>query len=156
MRKVLLLVIGFIFTISSFVFAYDKELAKSLDMMFSPLTPEVLAKDPGLVNANQLLQMIQNKEPFVMLDVRTPEEMAIVGITWKDRLEIPMHELFKEENLNKLPKDKKIVVICHTGTRAFPVALALRALGFMNAYSLEGGIVKLAEQAGRQTYKFLH
>gem|GEM_PF-6281350 len=33
--------------------------------------------------------MIKKKEPFVILDVRTPQEMAIVGITWKDKLEIP-------------------------------------------------------------------
>jgi rhodanese-related sulfurtransferase len=157
MRRMLCLITVFIFTISSFVFAYDKELAKSFYIMFSPMTPEVLAKNPGLINAKQLLEMIKNKEPFVILDVRTPEERAIVGITWKDRLEIPVHELFKEENLNKLPKDKKIVVICHTGsTRSFPAVLALRALGFMNAYALDGGIIELARQAGRQTYNFLH
>jgi len=155
MRKVLLLVMGFIFTISSFVFAYDKELAKRFNMMFSQMTPEVIAKKPCMVNAKQLLEMIKNKEPFVILDVRTPEEMAIVGITWKDRLEFPMHELFKEENLNKLPKDKKIVVICHTGPRSIAVALALRAIGFMNAYAFDGGVAELAKEIGRQTYKFL-
>jgi len=156
MRKVLLLVIGFIFTISSFVFAYDKELAKRLDMMFSQMTPEVIAQKPCMINAKQLLEMIKNKEPFVILDVRTREEMSIFGITWKDKLEIPMHELFKEENLNKLPKDKKIIVICHSGSRAIAVALALRALGFTNAYVFEGGFVELSKEVGRKAYLFVH
>ncbi|BAU23381.1 hypothetical protein THC_0997 [Caldimicrobium thiodismutans] len=156
MKRVLILMGLFVFTLSEMLFAYDKELAKRFNMMFSQMTPEVIAKKPCMVNAKQLLEMIKNKEPFVILDVRSPEEMAIVGITWKDRFDIPMHEVFKEENLNKLPKDKKIVVICHTGPRSIAVTLALRALGFMNAYAFDGGVAELAKEVGRAAYMFVH
>ncbi|RMH05342.1 MAG: rhodanese-like domain-containing protein, partial [Aquificota bacterium] len=86
--------------------AYDKELAKRFDGMFSQMTPEVLKQRPCQVTPQQLLEMAKKKEEFVVLDVRTPAEQAVVAPTWKNTLYIPMHELFKEENLNKLPRDK--------------------------------------------------
>lgn len=156
MRKILIITALMVFVFSQSLFAYDKEMAKSFDMMFSQMTPEVIAKKPCMVDSKQLFEMIKNKEPFVILDVRTREEMAIIGVTWKDRLEIPMNELFKEANLNRLPKDKKIVVICHTGTRAIAVTFALRALGFMNAYAFDGGVAELAKETGRKAFLFVH
>jgi len=129
---------------------YDPALAKRFDDLFSQLPPQI-KQTPCEVDGKKLLEMIKNKEPFVFLDIRTPQEMSITGITWKDTLRIPMHELFKEENLKKLPKDKKIIVVCHTGVRAAAVTLALRAVGFMNAYNYKGGIAELAKDVGRNT-----
>jgi rhodanese-related sulfurtransferase len=120
-----------------------------MDAMFSQMTPEVLKQKPCQIDANQLFEMIKKKEGFVILDVRTPQEQSITGITWKNTLNIPMHEVFKPENLNKLPKDKKIVVICHSGDRAAAVVTGLRAVGFNNAYQFKGGIKELADRVGR-------
>jgi rhodanese-related sulfurtransferase len=130
-------------------FSYDAELAKKLDAMFSQMTPEVLKQRPCQIDANQLFEMIKKKEDFVILDVRTPQEQSITGITWKNTLNIPMHEVFKPENLNRLPKDKKIVVVCHSGDRAAAVVTGLRAIGFNNAYQFKGGIKDLADKVGR-------
>jgi rhodanese-related sulfurtransferase len=136
-------------------FAFDQQLATRFDSMFSQLTPEMIAKKPCEVNSKQLFEMIKAKENFVILDIRTPQEMSVVGITYKDTLKIPMHELFKEDNLKKLPTDKKIVVICHTGTRAAAATMALRAVGFMNAFMFKGGIAELATEAGRSVVGIL-
>lgn len=130
-------------------YAYDAEMAKKFNELFSQFTPEVVAKRPCEIDAKKLLEMIKKNEPFVILDVRTPQEMDIVGINYKNTIRIPMHELFKEENLKKLPKDKKIIVVCHTGTRSIAVALALMATGFNNVFYLKGGIASLAMEAGR-------
>lgn len=130
-------------------FSYDAELAKRFNAMFSQMTPEVLKQRPCQIDANQLFEMIKKKEDFVILDVRTPQEQSITGITWKNTLNIPMHEVFKPENLNKLPKDKKIVVVCHSGDRAAAVVTGLRAIGFHNAYQFKGGIKELADKVGR-------
>ncbi|NAZ23560.1 MAG: rhodanese-like domain-containing protein [Thermocrinis sp.] len=130
-------------------FSYDAELAKKMDAMFSQMTPEVLKQKPCQIDANQLFEMIKKKEDFVILDVRTPQEQSITGITWKNTLNIPMHEVFKPENLNRLPKDKKIVVVCHSGDRAAAVVTGLRAIGFNNAYQFKGGIKELADKVGR-------
>jgi rhodanese-related sulfurtransferase len=131
-------------------FSYDKELAKRFNAMFSQMTPEVLKQRPCQIDANQLFEMIKKKEDFVILDVRTPQEQSITGITWKNTLNIPMHEVFKPENLNRLPKDKKIVVVCHSGDRAAAVVTGLRAIGFHNAYQFRGGMKELADAVGRR------
>jgi rhodanese-related sulfurtransferase len=144
-----LLVAGALLGFVAVGFSYDAELAKKMDAMFSQMTPEVLKQRPCQIDANQLFEMIKKKEDFVILDVRTPQEQSITGITWKNTLDIPMHEVFKPENLNKLPKDKKIVVICHSGDRAAAVVTGLRAVGFNNAYQFKGGIKELADKVGR-------
>ncbi len=145
MKKLVALASVVLFATSGVALSYDKELAKRFDAMFSQLKPEVLKQKPCQITTQQLLQMIQRGEDFVILDIRTPAEMAVVAPTWKNTLRIPMHELFKEENLNKLPKDKKIVVVCHSGNRAAAVVAALRVLGFDKAYQLKGGISEMAK-----------
>jgi rhodanese-related sulfurtransferase len=145
-----LLVAGALLGFIAVGFSYDAELAKKMDAMFSQMTPEVLKQRPCQIDANQLFEMIKKKEDFVILDVRTPQEQSIMGITWKNTLNIPMHEVFKPENLNKLPKDKKIVVICHSGDRAAAVVTGLRAVGFNNTYQFRGGMKELADAVGRR------
>ena len=147
MRRGILLASA-LFSLATVGFSYDAELAKKFDELFSKMTPEELKKRPTQVTVDQLFEMIKKKEDFVILDVRTPQEQSITGVTWKNTLNIPMHQLFKAENLNKLPKDKKIVVVCHTGDRAAEVVTALRTLGF-GAYQLKGGIKELTEKVGR-------
>lgn len=88
--------------------------------------------------------MLNKNQEFFVLEVRTPAEQNFVGITFKNALHIPMNEVFKQANLAKLPKDKKIVVVCHSGTRAAPTTMALRMIGFENAVMLRGGISALA------------
>jgi rhodanese-related sulfurtransferase len=157
MKKVMVLTLTvvLVFSFISSSYGFDKQLALKFDSMFSQLTPEMIAKRPCEVNAKQLFEMIKAKEDFIILDIRTPQEMEIVGITYKNNIKIPMHELFKEENLKKLSTDKKIVVVCHTGTRAAAATMALRAVGFMNAFMFKGGIAELAMESGRSVVGIL-
>lgn len=148
MKQLLILFIA-IFLVVGNVYAFDKETAKKFDGMFSQMTPEMIAKRPCEIDSKQFFELIKKKEDFVMLDIRTPQEMDIIGITLKNTLRIPMNELFKEENLKKLPKDKKLIVICHTGTRSVAVTTALWATGFTNALTFKGGTIELAAAAGR-------
>ena len=99
--------------------------------------------------------MIKKKEEFVILDIRTPAETKLIAPVWKGSLIIPMHELFKPENLAKLPKDKKIAVLCHTGDRAAAATIALRAVGFTNAFQFRGGIAELAREIGRTATEYI-
>jgi rhodanese-related sulfurtransferase len=135
--------------------AYDTELAKKFDALFSQLTPEVLTMRPCQITTKDILEMVKKKEKFVILDIRTPAEQALVAPVWKDTLLIPMHQLFKPENLAKLPKDKKIAVICHTGDRAAAATIALRAIGFSNAYQFKGGIAEFAREVGRTATEYV-
>lgn len=160
MKKVLvkftlfLLTLCFLFSFVSNGLTFDDELAKKFYGLFSQMTPEVVAQKPCQVTADKVLDMIKAKEPFVFLDIRTPQETQIVGLAYPDTIRIPMNELFMEENLKKLPADKKIIVVCHSGTRAAPVAMALKMLGF-DAYLLKGGLPELAQKAGTNVVELL-
>jgi len=79
----------------------------------------------------------------VWLDVREPEE--IEDSPWpmveKDRenkyLCIPLNDL--RNNLEKLNKDKKIMVICRRGPRSYQAAVMLRSVGFEKVFVVSGG-----------------
>ena len=60
-------------------------------------------------------------------------------------LKIPMAQVFKPENLARIPTDGKVVVVCKAGHRAYVVAFALRHIGFENVYILQGGAISLAK-----------
>lgn len=154
MRKIALI---FLVTIilTTAAFAYDTEMAKKFDAMFSQMTPEVLTMRPCQITTKDILEMIKKKEEFVILDIRTPAEQKLIAPVWKGSLLIPMHELFKPENLKKLPRDKKIAVLCHTGDRAAAATIALRAIGFNNAFQFKGGIAEFAKEVGRLATEYV-
>jgi rhodanese-related sulfurtransferase len=71
-----------------------------------------------------------------LLDVREPEERAAAAIT--PSIHIPMYEV--AGRLNELPKDREIVVYCHSGARSMMVAGFLSGRGFDRVSNLTGGI----------------
>ncbi len=127
------------------LFAYDADLAQKFDETFSQYSQDFLNNSKMLVDANSVMKMLQKKEDFVLLDIRTPAEMNVLGLKTKNSVEIPFDVLFKKENLDKLPKDKPIVIVCHSGSRALQAATALEMIGFKNAKVLYGGIIALAQ-----------
>jgi rhodanese-related sulfurtransferase len=155
MVKFFVSIVLMIFVFSGSLFAYDVELAKKFDTLFSQLNPQVLTMRPCQVTTKDMIDMIKKNEDFVILDIRTPAEQKIIAPVWKGSLLIPMHELFKPENLAKLPKDKKILVLCHTGDRAAAATIALRAIGFSNAFQFKGGMAELAKEIGRTATEYV-
>lgn len=107
------------------------------------------AKDPvniaGFVADNILNGVMQiihwheleelNKYQFLLLDVRTPLEF-IQG-TIPGAVNIPYTEL--RERMHELPKNKKIVVFCQVGQRAYVASRILKQNGFADIYNLSGG-----------------
>ncbi|MCK5686441.1 rhodanese-like domain-containing protein [bacterium] len=59
---------------------------------------------------------------------------------------------FTKQNLSKIPKDKKIIVICAYGGRSVAISISLRHIGFKNIYMLKGGIVELAKYMNPKIY----
>lgn len=154
MRYVIITLVAFLLAPNA-SFSFDQEMAKKFDTLFSQLTPEVLTMRPCQITTKDILEMVKKKEEFVLLDIRTPAEQKLVAPVWRGTLLIPMHELFKPQNLSKLPKDKKIAVICHTGDRAAAATIALRAIGFSNAYQFKGGIAEFAREIGRTATEYV-
>jgi len=74
--------------------------------------------------------------PFLMLDVRTPEEFAEGHIAGA-RL-IPVQEL--EKRLAEVPKDRQVYVYCRSGARSARASRMLFRAGFTNIENVTGGI----------------
>jgi len=95
-------------------------------------------KNISVAQAHKLwLQGAKSKTPFMLLDVRTPEEYAAGHIAGAKL--IPVQVL--AEHLNDVPKDKQVYVYCHSGTRSARASKLLTANGFKNIENIEGGIV---------------
>lgn len=90
----------------------------------------ILKGDTDVVSPDEI------PEDAFLLDVREPAEIAkgmIPGAT-----NIPLGQL--RDNLDKLPKDKEIVVYCRVGIRGFNAERILKGNGF-NVKNMTGGII---------------
>lgn len=72
----------------------------------------------------------------VLLDVREPYEREIASI--EPSLHIPMNDV--PQRLAEIPRDRQVVVYCHTGGRSMMVASYLMGEGFPSVANLSGGI----------------
>jgi rhodanese-related sulfurtransferase len=72
----------------------------------------------------------------MLLDVRELPEIALARID--GACVLPMSEITRR--IGELPRDRPIVVMCHSGGRSARVALYLAAHGFKDVYNLAGGI----------------
>ncbi|MEF3317952.1 rhodanese-like domain-containing protein [Peptoniphilus grossensis] len=73
-----------------------------------------------------------------IIDVREDEEVFETG-TIKGAVHLPMMTV--PNNLNKIPKDREIYILCRSGRRSYEVASYLSELGY-DAINLKGGIIK--------------
>lgn len=91
------------------------------------------------VTADEVKAMIDSKKTdFLVVDVRPDPGMFKAGHI-PGAIFIPTQDVLKPESLKKLPKDKKIILVCVTGqTQNLPV-VALRALGY-NALTMKFGM----------------
>jgi rhodanese-related sulfurtransferase len=84
-------------------------------------------------------KMIKEKEQdFLIVDVR-PVPPGQHGGKIEGSIPIPYYDIMKPENLEKLPKDKKLILACVTGqTQNLPI-VPLRVLGY-DAYTMAFGM----------------
>jgi rhodanese-related sulfurtransferase len=86
--------------------------------------------------AEQLQQRLKSSEPFLLVDVREPNEFAFAHI--QGSLHIPLRQL--PERTQELDPEQDIVVLCHHGMRSQQACLFLEQYGFSKLYNLKGGI----------------
>jgi rhodanese-related sulfurtransferase len=94
------------------------------------------------VSVQQAKGMIDRQEVFI-LDVRTEGEYAaghIKGSTLLAVQDIPKQEL--AEKLKEIPKDRKILVYCRSGSRSAKASGILAENGFSQVYNMQGGITE--------------
>ena len=88
------------------------------------------------ITVQQLDYMRKSGEAHILLDIREAHELAVAAIS--GALHIPMNTI--PDNLDKLPIDQPLVVMCHVGGRSAQVQMWLNKNGYENAVNLEGGI----------------
>lgn len=71
-----------------------------------------------------------------LLDVREPQEIELAAISGARH--VPMRQI--PERLDELPRDRALVVFCHSGGRSRRVAEFLAERGFHPVFNLAGGI----------------
>jgi adenylyltransferase/sulfurtransferase len=81
-------------------------------------------------------ERFDRKDGTVLLDVREHDEVAVASLP--GALHIPMGQL--GPRLGELPKDRDIIVFCHTGSRSLMVAVQMKRRGFARVFNMAGGI----------------
>jgi rhodanese-related sulfurtransferase len=90
------------------------------------------------ITPEEAKEMIDDGEPFILLDVRTEEEFTESHI--EGAVLIPDTEIADRASDELPEKDARILVYCRTGRRSAAAANALVDMGYTSVYDF-GGIV---------------
>lgn len=93
------------------------------------------------ISVQELKELRESGADFQLVDVREENEYEIAEIGGEL---IPMGTV--PENLNKISKDKQVVVHCRSGKRSGNIVRFLEAQGYDNVYNLAGGILAWADE----------
>jgi rhodanese-related sulfurtransferase len=102
------------------------------DLGTAPAEPPL----PLEIEPAELATLRAGTTSYALLDVREPWELAICGFA--EALCLPLGALAGHEH--ELPRDRPLVVICHTGRRSLLATRHLRAQGLERAVNLRGGV----------------
>ncbi|MFP4091762.1 MAG: molybdopterin-synthase adenylyltransferase MoeB [Cyclobacteriaceae bacterium] len=94
------------------------------------------------IDVQQFRQMRENKEDYQLIDVREPYEHDIAHLGGEL---MPGKDI--DQYVEKIHRDKKVVVHCRSGVRSSRVIEKLeKQYGFSNLYNLKGGLLAWAEK----------
>lgn len=96
-------------------------------------------QQPVAVNVSKAdaKNLIQNTKDLIVLDVRTPEEIALGKI--EKAMELNINDPNFQVSLDKLDKTKPILVYCKAGGRSARASEMMTKMGFKKVYNLESG-----------------
>ena len=102
------------------------------------------------INPNELKELIDSEEPFLLIDIRTESEYEKGHI--KNTVNIPRGVLefriaketfWENEGIYMPQKNELIILSCKSGKRGSLAALTLKSLGYTNVKNLKGGYKKI-------------
>jgi len=88
------------------------------------------------VSPMEVRRMLEEKEDFVFLDVRSPAEYEQVRLPGSTL--IPLGAL--RGRVNELPRDKEVITFCKISLRGYEASLILKSAGFKKVRVMDGGI----------------
>jgi rhodanese-related sulfurtransferase len=83
-------------------------------------------------------QNLSKEADSIILDVRTPEEVAQGKIP--NAIVIDIYDSDFETKVTQLPKEKSILIYCSAGVRSAKAGEYLTANGYTSVYHLQGGL----------------
>lgn len=93
------------------------------------------------ITVQELKEMQDRQEDFQLIDVREPNEYEEANL--KGEL-IPLGKV--PDHVDKISRDKKVVVHCRSGKRSGNAIQFLEKQGFDNLYNLKGGILAYKQE----------
>ncbi|MBS1532601.1 MAG: rhodanese-like domain-containing protein [Bacteroidetes bacterium] len=94
------------------------------------------------VSVEELKEMMDNHEDFQLIDVREDFEYEMSNL---GGVLIPLGGILIE--VDKIAKDKPVVVMCRTGRRSAAAIMQLeQQFGFTNLANLQGGIMAWSQE----------
>lgn len=113
--------------------AFDRQLA----LLYRQTVP--------LVQPAQLAKELKQKQPLLMLDIRSEAEYAVSHLPGAALVD---YQTFTLKDVSNIPKDAPVVVYCAVGVRSERVGEQLQRAGYTNVRNLYGGILQW-KNAGR-------
>jgi molybdopterin/thiamine biosynthesis adenylyltransferase/rhodanese-related sulfurtransferase len=106
-------------------------------------TPSMPADSPLELSVTEAKHLLDSAAAETrLIDVREPYEIEIAKVAGAEL--IPMRKI--PEQVAQLPKDKHLLILCHSGGRSMRVVQFLRAQGFTSVSNVSGGIDAWAEE----------
>ncbi|HEV2232246.1 MAG TPA: molybdopterin-synthase adenylyltransferase MoeB [Terriglobia bacterium] len=102
------------------------------------------------ISAPEVKKMMDEKKPFVLVDVREPHEFQICRIPGS--VLIPLGEVPKR--MNELNSADDIVVHCRSGMRSAQAVEFLMKAGFRKIHNLKGGVLAWADEVDPMMPKY--
>jgi sulfur-carrier protein adenylyltransferase/sulfurtransferase len=96
--------------------------------------PTTLARELGDASGQAVL----------LVDVREPWEWEVSNLADRGALHLPLRSV--PEEMERLPRDRDIVVYCRTGARSAEAVQLLREGGFLRVRNLVGGLRRWADE----------
>jgi adenylyltransferase/sulfurtransferase len=102
------------------------------------------------ISVHEMKRKMDGREAFELVDVREPFEYEIARIDGAKL--IPLGEL--ADRADELPRERPIVVHCHSGKRSAQAVRLLQQRGFTNLYNLDGGIDAWSDEIDQTVPKY--
>jgi rhodanese-related sulfurtransferase len=102
------------------------------------------------ISVEELKGMRDRGEMPALLDVREPHEYALSDLPGS--IKVPLGTL--PRSLEKIPKDRELVVYCRSGARSANAVQFLQQVGYEKAVNLAGGVNAWAERIDSTMRKY--
>jgi len=92
------------------------------------------------IDSESLRQRLADNQDVLLVDIRTPAEIAQGAIP--NAIQLPMHLI--PLRIAELPKDRDVVLYCRSGARSYQACAYMAQQGYDHVLNLRGGIIAWA------------